>query len=84
MSAARETLSEWFGRRPEPALLLLADLRRAAAGVSRDWELLGQAAQAAMDTDLLALTQRCYPQTLRRLRRASAMLKVISPQNLTS
>jgi hypothetical protein len=44
-----ERLSEWAGRRPEPGLLLLADLRRLhrnAAGVSVDWELLAQGAQA--------------------------------------
>lgn len=83
----RATLSEGMGRRPEPGLLLLADLRhlhRAAAGVSLDWELLAQGAQAARDTDLLALAQRCHPETLRQLRWANGMLRVLSPQMLTS
>jgi hypothetical protein len=55
----REKASELAGRRPEPGLLLLADLRhlhRVAAGVSLDWELLAQGAQAAKDSELLALT----------------------------
>jgi hypothetical protein len=74
-------------RRPEPALVLLADLRRVyrhAAGVSVDWELLGQAAQSAKDDDLLQLTSRCRPLTLRQMRWANAMLKELSPQGLTS
>ena len=87
LESVRETISELTGRRPEPALLLLADLRelhRTAAGVSLDWELLGQGAQAAEDTELLALTQRCHPQTLRQMRWANAMLKTLSPQVLVS
>jgi hypothetical protein len=74
-------------KRPEPGLLLLADLRqlhRLAAGASVDWELLGQAAQAAKDEELLELTSRCHPETLRQMRWANAMLKQLSPQVLTS
>jgi hypothetical protein len=66
---------------------LLGDLRAlhvAAAGVSLDWELLGQGAQAMKDTELLELTQRCHPETLRQMRWANAMLKVLSPQQLAS
>jgi hypothetical protein len=80
-------LSELLRRRSEPALLLLADLRhihRLAAGVSLDWELLGQAAQAAKDQELLDMTSRCHPETLRQMRWANAMLKELSPQILTS
>jgi hypothetical protein len=54
----RSKTSELIGRRPEPGLLLLADLRhlhRSAAGVSLDWELLAQSAQVAKDSKLLAL-----------------------------
>ena len=68
-------------------MLLLADLRhlyRTAAGVSLDWELLGQGAQAAKDSKLLGLTKRCHPQSLRQMRWANAMLKVLSPQVLAS
>jgi hypothetical protein len=76
-----------MGRRPEPALLLLADLRRLhrlAAGVSLDWELLAQGAQGAKDTDLIDLSQRCHPQALRQMRWANAMLKELAAQALTS
>jgi hypothetical protein len=87
LSIVRGKASELVGRRPEPGLLLLADLRhlhRVAAGVSLDWELLGQGAQAAKDSELLALTKRCHPQSLRQMRWANAMLKVLSPQVLAS
>jgi hypothetical protein len=87
LATVRGKTSELTGRRPEPGLLLLADLRhlhRVAAGVSLDWELLAQGAQAAKDSDLLALAQRCHPQSLRQMRWANAMLKVLSPQILAS
>jgi hypothetical protein len=80
-------VSDMLRHRPEPALLLLADLRRIhrlAAGTSLDWELLGQAAQAAHDEELFDLTSRCHPETLRQMRWANAMLKELSPQALTS
>ncbi|TFV58472.1 hypothetical protein E4P42_12280 [Mycobacterium sp. PS03-16] len=85
--SAQEWLADRMGRRPEPALLLLADLRRLhreAAGVSLDWELLAQGAQAAKDQRLLELTQRCHPQSLRQMRWANAMLKELSPQALAN
>ncbi|MGV0836591.1 hypothetical protein [Mycolicibacterium thermoresistibile] len=83
----QQWISDRLGRRPEPALLLLADLRRAhrlAAGVSLDWELLAQGAQAAKDQRLLELSQRCHPQALRQMRWANAMLKELSPQALAN
>lgn len=79
-------LSEQLSRRPETGLLLLTDLRRLhqqISGVSLDWELLAQAAQAAHMTPLLELAQRCHPQTLRQLRWTNGMLKVLSPQVLS-
>jgi hypothetical protein len=87
MAAIRTTVAELSGRRPEPGLLLIADLRRLhrkAAGVSLDWELLAQGAQALKDPDLLELAGRCHPQTLRQLKWTNAMLKVLSPQVLAS
>jgi hypothetical protein len=85
LAIVRGKASELAGRRPEPGLLLLADLRhlhRVAAGVSLDWELLAQGAQAAKDSELLSLARRCHPQSLRQMRWANAMLKVLSPQIL--
>jgi hypothetical protein len=85
--ALQSRLSGALRHRPEPGLLLLTDLRRIhliAAGLSVDWELLGQVAQAVRDQDLLDLTSRCHPETLRQMRWANAMLKELSPQILTS
>ncbi|MGP3998770.1 hypothetical protein [Streptomyces sp. 8N706] len=83
----REKSSELAGRRAQAGLLLLRGLRTTyvkAAAASLDWELLAQTAQAAKDAELLALTKRCHPQTLRQQQWAKAMIKVISPQVLTS
>jgi hypothetical protein len=83
----QEKLAELLGHRPEPALILLMDLRhvhQVAAGVSLDWELLAQGALAVRNPVLLTLTERCHPQTLRQMRWANAMLKVLAPQVLAS
>ena len=85
LSSLREKTSELIGRRPEPGMLLLADLRSVqlhAAAVSLDWELLAQGAQAARDTELLELASRCHPDTLRQMRWANALLKELAPQTL--
>ncbi len=79
--------SELTGRFHEPALLLLADLRhihRTAAGVSLDWEVLAQTAQAMRDTELLFLTQDCHPQTLRQMRWANAKVKETAAQTMVT
>lgn len=85
--AVQSRMSGVLRHRPEPGLVLLADLRRIhrlAAGVSLDWELLAQGAQAAKDPELLSLASRCHPETLRQMRWANAMLKELSPQVLMS
>ncbi|MFC4857139.1 hypothetical protein [Actinophytocola glycyrrhizae] len=85
--AVRAKISDMTGRFAAPGVLLLADLRRLhrkAAGVSLDWELVAQGAQAVKDTGLLELAQRCHPQTLRQLKWTNAMLKALSPQVLAS
>lgn len=83
----RTRLSELTGHRAEPGMLLLSDLRgvhRVTAGVSLDWELLAQGAQAVRDGELLALSRRCHPRTLRQLTWSNAMLKTLAPQVLAS
>ena len=75
------------GRRSEPALLLLRDLRGLhllAAGASLDWTALGQAAQAADDRELLELVTTGHSQTLRTLKWTTYRLKEAAPQALTS
>ncbi|MEV6898745.1 hypothetical protein [Amycolatopsis sp. NPDC051372] len=87
LAPLRSALAELGAGRPEPGLILLADLRRLhrkAAGVSLDWELLAQGAQAAKNQELLELASRCHPRTLRQMKWTNAMLKIMSPQILTS
>jgi hypothetical protein len=87
LAPVRAAVSDLTRGRPEPGLLLLADLRRLhrnAAGVSLDWELLAQGAQAVKDSALVELAAQCHPQTLRQLKWANAMLKTLSPQILAS
>lgn len=75
--------AESFGRRHDPELLLLHDLREihcAAAAISLDWEILAQTAQALRDRGLLETIQRCHPQTLRQMRWADAHLKANAAQ----
>ena len=74
-------------RRPEPGLVLLADLRRihrAAAGVSLDWEVLAQSAQGMKERRLFELARTCHPESLRQMRWANAQLKESSPQVIAS
>ncbi|MGD9989547.1 hypothetical protein [Pseudonocardia sp.] len=73
--------------RPEPGLLLLADLRRLyrkAAGVDLDWTLLAQSAQAMRQRRLLDLATTCAPHSRRTMTWAQAQLKVVSPQIIAS
>lgn len=82
-----EKTSEALGRRPEPALLLLRDLRElhlCAVGNNVYWEMLAQAAQALRDSELLALTKACRPQTVRQMKWTETLIKELSPQALTS
>jgi hypothetical protein len=84
---AREKASEISGRRPEPGLLLLRDLRTLHllyAGASINWVILGQGAQAAKDEALLAVVSECHPQTLRGMKWTVTRLKTAAPQVLTS
>ena len=83
----REKGSELLGREKEAGLLLLEDLREIylkSSGVSLDWEMLAQAAQGIKHTDLLEVTKRCHPETLRQAKWANAKLKESSTQVLIS
>ena len=83
----RTAVSTITGRRPDPGLLLLHDLRDLylqASDNSLTWEMLAQTAQAARERDLLALAEGCHPQNLRQLRWANTTIKILSPQILAS
>lgn len=83
LTKLRQKGGELLGRHHDPALLMLHDLRsihRKAAGVSLDWEVLAQTAQALRDENLLQLTEDCHPETVRQMRWANALVKESSAQ----
>jgi hypothetical protein len=87
LRSLREKGAELLGRHHDAGLVLLADLRRVyrkASGVSLDWEILAQSAQAAKNRELLAVAEGCHPQTLRQARWLNAMLKESSAQVLVA
>ena len=87
LAKVSEAVSDRLGRRSAPALLLLRDLRSVymdASGVSADWEMVAQVAQGIRDTDLLALAQRCHPQTLRQAKWANSRIKESATQILVA
>jgi hypothetical protein len=84
---AMEKSAELIGRRPEPALLLLRDLRHLhelAARASIEWVILGQGAQAAKDEELLSAVSECHAETLRTLKWTTYRIKEAAPQILVT
>ncbi|MCU1587848.1 MAG: hypothetical protein JWN31_1341 [Frankiales bacterium] len=87
LSGIREKTAELLGRRPETGLLLLHDLRELyllASGNSVLWTMLGQAAQAAQDEQLLSVVTECHERTERQTKWCNGMIKVLSQQVLTA
>jgi hypothetical protein len=87
LSRAREKGAELVGRRPEPGLLLLHDLREthlAAVRASVAWTILGQGAQAVEDEELLATVTASHPETIRTMKWTLQKMKDASPQVLAS
>jgi hypothetical protein len=77
--------AELTGRRPEPALLLLRDLRKVyllASEASIDWVMLAQGAQAVKDAELLDTVGTCHEETLRTVKWATYRIKTAAPQAL--
>jgi hypothetical protein len=84
-SFMREKAAAMLGRRPEPGLLLVDDLRELylmASGNSVYWTILGQAAQAAHDQQLLDVVTNCHSKTMRQVVWCNATIKTLSPQAL--
>jgi len=87
LEKAREKSAELIGRRPEPGLLLVRDLRTLHllyAEASIDYVILGQGAQAARDGHLLDAVSHCHAQTLRGMKWTVTRIKTAAPQVLTS
>ena len=87
LRAAREKTAELLGRRPETGLLLLRDLRHLylmAEGNSVLWTVLGQAAKAQQDTELLEVVTACHGRTVRQAKWLNGEIKVHAPQVLSA
>jgi hypothetical protein len=83
----REKGAELLGRRPEPGVLLLRDMRDlhlAAARASLAWTVLGQGAQAVSDQELLEIVTAYHPETIRTMKWTVQKLKEASPQVLAT
>ena len=83
----REKTAELLGRRDETGLLLLRDLRHLhlmAEGNSVLWTMLGQAAQATKDSELLEIVSTCHERTIRQALWCNSMIKVLTPQVLSA
>jgi len=79
--------AELVARRPEPAMLLLSDLRKVyllASEASINWVMLGQGAQAIKDTELLAAVTAGHRETLQTVKWATYRIKAASPQILAT
>jgi hypothetical protein len=83
---AREKSAELIGRRPEPGLLLLRDLRELHLLYAEAWidyVILGQAPKPPATRAARRLSQ-CHAQTLRGMKWTVTRLKTAAPQVLTS
>ncbi|POX38180.1 hypothetical protein C3486_24490 [Streptomyces sp. Ru73] len=81
----RRTSSELTGRRRVSGLLLLRDLRGLyvkAEHTSIHWVMLGQAAQALRDHDLLGHVSDCHEQTRTQAKWITTRIKEAAPQAL--
>jgi hypothetical protein len=85
MAGIRRKTSELLGRRPEPGLLLLRDLRQLylmAEEANIHWLALGQVAQALPDKDLLKEVSALHKQTLTQIKWLKTRIKETCPQVL--
>jgi hypothetical protein len=85
LESVRRGMSTAIGRAKPSSLLLLRDLRQlflAAEECSITWVMLGQAAQAARDRELLQLVTECHDETEMQVKWLTTQIKVKSPQVL--
>jgi hypothetical protein len=75
------------GDTPQAGLLLLRDLRSlflSAEECSITWVMVGQAAQAARDRELLDLVRECHTETEIQVKWLTTRIKVAAPQALAT
>jgi hypothetical protein len=87
LERVRRLSSELLAGRPEPAMLLLHDLREtyvSAHGAEIAWVILRQAAKAARDADLVTTSEQGLEEAERRWKWLRTKLKNASPQILVA
>jgi hypothetical protein len=85
LQAVRHKSSELLGRSETAGLTLLHDLRKlymAAQEAELDWVILGQAAQAVRDAELLEVTNSCHEHAEVRGKWLRTRIKESAPQVL--
>lgn len=86
LGAVRHKAAELLGRRPEPGLLLLRDLRQlyqTAAAVDIHWIGVGQAAQVLHDEALLGAVSGLHKESLTQMKWLKTRVKEATPQIIT-
>lgn len=87
VDALRHKSSELVGHRPESGLLLLRDLRELylkAHGADLHWVVLGQAAQALRDQELLSGVSSMREETVTQIKWITTRIKEAAPQVLVA
>jgi erythromycin esterase-like protein len=80
---ARRAVANLVGRRPTTALLMLRDLRElyvTAEEANLLWVMLGQAAQAARDAELLETVEVLHRQIISQIKWLKTQVKESTPQ----
>jgi hypothetical protein len=83
----RRRSAELNGHKPESGLEFLDDLRRlllVAEDVSIQWVMVGQAAQAVRDPELLEAVTECHTETEIQVKWLTTRIKTAAPQALAS
>ena len=87
LAGLRRATATLVGRSPMTGLLLLRDLRQlhlAIEDAAMLWLIVGQAAQAARDRELLVLVEHCREEITHQLLWISTRIKETAPQVLVS
>jgi hypothetical protein len=85
LETVRRGMAAAVGRAKPSSMLLLRDLRRlflATEECSITWVMVGQAAQASRDRELLQLVSECHAETELQTKWLTTQIKVKSPQVL--
>ena len=87
LAGLRRATAALVGRSPMTGMLLLRDLRQLHLAIEEAamlWLIVGQAAQAARDRELLALVERCREEMTSQLLWISTRIKETAPQVLVA